>query len=318
MSTHMKDVTPKNTKSLKVVIGAIVALIVILLLIFNTISIVPTGYTGVRVRLGQVSTEPLEPGVHFAIPFIDDIKAVNNKQQDKTLEGQFWAETQERAALYYDGITITYQIQPGASAWLLAHVTDYQNNLISSSLVSSAVKTASKQLPAVDATNRGIIEPAVTLALQDSVNEKYGVDVVTIIKVVINNADFEETYKQRIADLQAAQILYQTQQFDNQRAIEVAEANATVTKTNAQAEADALLIEAQAQADANAIREESLTPIILYYEYLQRWDGRLPMVQGSDATPFIDITDMMDEDVAAGAGVPSAGTSGAAEVTTED
>lgn len=298
MTTNMKDITPKNKKKLNVVITAIVILILAAVVIFNTVFIVPTGYTGVRIRLGQVSSETLEPGVHFAIPFIDDIKNVNNKQQDKTLEGQFWAETQERAALYYDGITITYQIDPGASSWLLAHVTDYQNNLISTSLVSSAVKTASKQLPAVDATNRGIIEPAVALALQDSVNEKYGVDIVTIIKVVINNADYEESYKQRIADLQAAQILYQTQQVDNQRAIELAEANATVTKTNAQAQADALLIEAQAEADANAIREESLTSIILYYEYLQRWDGRLPMVQGDSATPFIDITDLMDEEVA--------------------
>lgn len=290
---NAKVVNPK-TNAKGWIIGVLVVLAAIII-VANGIRIVPTGYTGVRVRLGQVSSTTLNPGVHFQIPFVDQIKTVNNKQQDVTLEGQYWAETQERAALYYEGITITYQIQPGASSWLLANVTDYEHNLISTSIVSSAVKTASKQCAAIDATNRGIIEPAVTLALQDSVNEKYGPDVVTIIKVVINNADYEESYKQRIADQQAAQILYQTQQIENQRAIELAEANATVTRTNAQAEADALLIEAQAEADANRIREESLTPTVLYYEYLERWDGRLPMVQGDDATPFINITDLMDE-----------------------
>lgn len=275
----------------------VIAIIVILaIVIFNSFVIVPTGYSGVRVRLGQVSTEKLEPGINFQVPFVDQIKNVNNKQQDITLEGQFWAETEERAALYYEGITITYQIAPGASSWLLANVTDYQNNIITSSIVSSALKTASKQYPAIDATNRGIIEPAVTLALQDSVNEKYGLDKITIIKVVINNADYEESYKQRIADLQAAQIQYQTQQFENQRSIELAEANATVTRTNAQAEADALLIEAQAEADANKIREESLSPNVLYYEYLQRWDGKLPMFQGEGAMPFIDVTGLANSD----------------------
>ncbi len=286
-----KVVNDGSKKYTGLLVGIVIAVIAIILVVTG-IKIVPTGYTGVRVRLGQVSSTTLEPGVHFAIPFVDQIRNVNNKQQDVTLEGQYWAETEERAALYYEGITITYQIQPGASSWLLANVTDYQNNLITTSLVSSAVKTASKQCAAVDATNRGIIEPAVTLALQESVNEKYGSDKVTIIKVVINNADYEEQYKQRIADLQAAQIQYQTQQVENQRAIELAEANATVTRTNAQAEADALLIEAQAEADANRIREESLSPTVLYYEYLQRWDGRLPMVTDGDATPFIDITDL--------------------------
>ena len=272
MTTNMNF---KNAKVVKesgsksgvkgIVIAIIVALAVVVLLVAG-IKIVPTGYTGVRVRLGQVSSTTLAPGVHFAIPFVDQVKNVNNKQQDITLDGQYWAETQERAALYYEGITITYQIQPGASSWLLANVTDYQNNIITTSLVSSAVKTASKQCQAIDATNRGIIEPAVTLALQGSVDEKYGVDKVTIIKVVINNADYEEQYKQRIADLQAAQIQYQTQQIENQRAIELAEAEATVTRTNAQAEADALIIAAEAEADANRIREESLTPTVIYDE----------------------------------------------------
>ncbi|MCQ2466521.1 MAG: hypothetical protein MJ166_03280 [Clostridia bacterium] len=294
--TKVTDIKTGIKAPTKKILFFILIILVVLIVGFNSFVIVPTGYSGVRVRLGQVSKETLEPGVHLQIPFVDQIKSVNNKQQDVTLEGQFWAETEERAALYYEGITITYQIAPGASSWLLSNVNDYQNNLITSSLVSSALKTASKKYPATDATNRGIIEPAVTLALQDSVDEKYGVDVVTIIKVVINNADYEESYKQRIADLQAAQIQYQTQQFENQRAIELAEADATVTRTNAQAEADALLIEAQAEADANKIREESLSPIVLYYEYLQRWDGRLPMVQGEGAMPFIDVTSLMDEE----------------------
>lgn len=278
----------------KILIGIIVV-IVVLIIALNAFVIVPTGYSGVRVRLGQVSLETMNPGVHFQVPFVDQIKTVNNKQQDITLDGQFWAETEERAALYYEGITITYQIAPGASSWLLANVTDYQNNLITSSIVSSALKTASKKYPAIDATNRGIIEPAATIALQNSVDEKYGVDVITIIKVVINNADYEQSYKQRIADLQAAQIQYQTQQFDNQRSIELADAEATVTKTKAQAAADALLIEAQAEADANGILEDSLTEKVLYYEYLQRWDGRLPMVQGDGAIPFVDITSLVDD-----------------------
>lgn len=283
------DIVPSPKK--KVVITILIAIAAIIL-ISQTFTIVQTGFTGVRVRLGQISQETLVPGVHPKIPFIDQIRTVNNKQQDVTLEGQIMSETSERATIFYEGITVTYQISSGSSSWLLANVTDYKNNLITNSVVSSAVKTASKKYPAVDATNRGIIEPAITQALQESVDEKYGPDRVTIIKVVVRNADFDESYNQTIANQQAAQIAYQTQQIQNKTNIELAEAEATVRLTKAQAEADALKIEAQAEADANAVLEASLTPNVLYYEYLQRWNGQLPMVSGSDSQLFVDIGEL--------------------------
>ena len=285
----------KNTTRL-IVTGLIV--IAVLVLIGNAFKIVPTGYTGVRVRLGQVSEENIPSGIALKIPFVDSIRLVNNKQQDVTIEGQIWSETSERTALYYEGINITYRINTGRSAWLVANVNDYEHTLLTSSFVASSVKTASKQFTAIDATNRGIIEPAIAQALQASVDEKYGEDTITIIKVVVNNADYEDSYNEVIAEQQAAQIRYQTQQIENQRAIEQAEAQATVTRTSAQAEADALLIAAEAEAEANSIREESLTPNIISYETITRWDGRLPMIQtGEDGgiIPMIDMSGIYDE-----------------------
>lgn len=275
-----------------------------LILIINAFKIVPTGYTGVRVRFGQVSSESIPSGIALKIPFIESIRLVNNKQQDVIIDGQIWSETSERTALYYEGINITYRINPARSSWLVANVNDYEHTLLTSSFVSSAVKTAAKQYNSIDATNRGIIEPAIAQALQASVNEKYGEDTITIIKVVVNNADYEDSYNEVIAEQQAAQIRYQTQQIENQRAIEQAEAQATVTRTSAQAEADAMLISAEAEAEANAIREESLTPNIIRYETISRWDGRLPMIESGDGSgiiPMIDMSEIYDE---AGTTVP--------------
>lgn len=288
----------KGKFSKKWIIALIIAAAAIVL-IANSVKIVPTGYTGVRVRFGQVSAENIEPGITLKIPFVETIRLVNNKQQDITIDGQIWSETSERTALYYEGINITYRINPGRSSWLVANVNDYEHTLMTSSFVSSAVKTAAKQYNSIDATNRGIIEPAIALALQASVDEKYGEDTITIIKVVVNNADYEDSYNQVIAEQQAAQIRYQTQQIENQRSIEQAEAQATVTRTSAQAEADAMIIAAEAEAEANSIREESLTPNIIRYETISRWDGRLPMIQtGEDngIIPMIDLGDLSGTD----------------------
>ena len=290
----------KNKNTTRWIVTGLIV-IAALVMIGNAFKIVPTGYTGVRVRLGQVSEENIPSGVALKIPFVDSIRLVNNKQQDVTIEGQIWSETSERTALYYEGINITYRINTGRSAWLVANVNDYEHTLLTSSFVASSVKTASKQFTAIDATNRGIIEPAIAQALQASVDEKYGEDTITIIKVVVNNADYEDSYNEVIAEQQAAQIRYQTQQIENLRAIEQAEAQATVTITSAQAEADALLIAAEAEAEANAVREESLTPNIIRYETITRWDGRLPMIQtGEDGSiiPMIDMNGIYDDEAA--------------------
>ncbi|MBR1797235.1 MAG: hypothetical protein IJ757_04395 [Clostridiales bacterium] len=283
------------TKKTAKIIGIIAIILFVLVVAINSFKIIPTGYTGVRSRFGQISSNAIAPGIALKIPFVDNIILVNNKQQEITIEGQIWGETSERAALYYEGINITYQINPARSSWLVANVTNYERNILSSSFVASAVKTAAKQYNSIDATNRGIIEPAITQTLQTSINEKYGEDTITIIKVVVNNADYEDSYNMVIAEQQAAQIQYQTQQIENQRAIEQAEAQATVTRTTAQAQADAMIIAAEAEAEANAIREESLTPTIIQYETITRWDGRLPILgNGSDNSviPMIDVSSL--------------------------
>ncbi len=135
-------------------------------------------------------------------------------------DGQIWSETSERTALYYDGITVTYQINPEMSAWIYANVSNYKENLVTQTLVAS-IKTSSKSLTSTDATNRGIVEP---LSMQKkALDEKYGEDVVIINKVVIANTDFEDSYNKAIAEKQTAQLAYEQQQIENQKKIEAAE-----------------------------------------------------------------------------------------------
>ena len=58
----------------------------------------------------------------------------------------------------------------------------------------------------------------------------------------------------------------------------------------ARGEAESLTLVAEAKAKANKILTESLTPALLQYEALQRWDGILPKVTG-ESIPFIQIAE---------------------------
>ena len=265
----------------------------ILCLLFSfSFTIIPTGYTGVRVTFGQVEEQTLNNGFNFQIPFVQEIVLVNNKQQDiKFYDNPISSETSERNTVNFQGITVTYQINPQKSAWIFANVTNYEAGLVNESLVASAIKTTSKTLSPNDCTNRSIIEPKAKENIQKSLDEKYGTEVVYVNKVVINDASFDSEYDEKIAKKQQAQIDYETQQIENKKNIEKAEADAAVTKTNAQAKADAKVIEAQAEADANKLISDSIDENVLRNRYYDKWDGKLPTtIVGSDAATSILIT----------------------------
>lgn len=259
----------------------------ILLVFSQSFAIIPTGYTGVRITFGQIDNRTVQNGFNWKIPFVQSINQVNNKQQDISYTGQVWSETAERTVLYYEGITVTYTINPEKSAWIYANVSDYKKNLISDNLVASAIKSSSKELNSTDATNRGIIEPIAQEKIQEALDQKYGSDVVFINKVVIANTDFEESYNQAIADKQTAQLAYEKQQIENKRQIEAAEADAQVKTTQAKAEADAAVIKAQGEADANKLLNDSITDKILRQQYYEKWNGQLPNVITGDSSDII-------------------------------
>lgn len=275
------------------IVGIVVAVMLIIVAV-NSVKIIPTGYTGVRTTFGQISSNVVQSGLNFKIPFIQSINLVNNKQQDVTFDGTISSETSERNEVFFSGITVTYQINAEKSSWIYANVSNYKNNLVSESLVASALKTSSKTLTPTDVTSRNILEPLVKENIQNSLNEKYGSEVVKINKVVINNATFDEEYNDKIAQKQQAQMAYETQQIENKTAVEKAEADATVKLTQAKAEADAKLISANAEAEANRLVEESLTDNILKDKTIEKWNGELPKVTGENGM-MLDVKEIMSE-----------------------
>lgn len=302
----------------KYIIASIVAFVAVVTL-FSSIKVVKTGETGVLVRFGQVQDETLTSGVHFVIPFVDSVKKISNKQVEYTYEGQCWAESVDQTPVYYEGVSIAYQIAPSASVWLYSNVDkniiNDTSSLISPTLMGSAIKNASATLTTREVTKRASIEPLATAELQKSLNEKYGEGVITVVKLSIANADFEDSYNAVIAERQSAQIKQEQQEIENQTAIAKAEADAEAARLTAQGQADAqkiqaeadaemaiieaeakaeaIKVEADAQAEANQKLQESLTKQVITNNYIEKWNGELPAVSGSDDL-MIDVSKFVE------------------------
>lgn len=81
----------------------------------------------------------------------------------------------------------------------------------------------------------------------------------------------------------AINLKVQAQQIALQKQIEVTQAEAEAKKMEAIADGDAKsnIIRAQADAEANRLRSQSLSPALVEWTAIQKWDGRRPMVEGS-------------------------------------
>ncbi|MBR2697059.1 MAG: hypothetical protein IKE76_00555 [Clostridia bacterium] len=268
---------------MKKVLIVVALLVVIGAVVLNNITIIPTGYTGVRVKFGQVQQEPVRSGrVIVTLPFVEHVYTVNNKQQDYRIGNQIWGETDDKTPVYAADVTITYQIAPERSSWIYANVSNYTSALVSEPLVASAVKSAMVELSPGDVTNRARIEPLIQEKLTEALAAKYEAGTVYINKVVVGNMDFEPAYNEAI---QAKSIAAQEQaraSIENQTAIARAEADKKVALLRAEADAEKVRIAAQAQAEANRLIQQSLTQELIEMKKVEAWDGKLPTVMGSD------------------------------------
>lgn len=261
--------------------------------------IIPTGYTGVRTTFGQIDEQTVPQGFVWKIPFVQDIHTVNNKQQDARFSSEVWGETTNKTPVYASDIIIRYQINPASSAWIFANVSD-TDTLISQEIVASATKSAMVEMDVNDVTNRAKIEPKVKEKLIASINEAYGEDAIIILKVTINQMDFEAEYNAAIQQKSLAEQEQERQRIENQTALEKAEADKQVAITNAEAaaeakriaaeaDAEATRIAADAEAEANAKIRDSLSDEVLQAKFYETWNGELPDAMGAD-TIITDIT----------------------------
>ena len=73
------------------------------------------------------------------------------------------------------------------------------------------------------------------------------------------------------------------------QAITKAEGEATAARARARGEADSRLIKARAEAKANLLVKASASTKVLQYRALERWNGKLPVMNGGGAFPMLTL-----------------------------
>jgi regulator of protease activity HflC (stomatin/prohibitin superfamily) len=289
------------------IIGAIAAIIVIVIIAAGSWYTVDQTERGVLLRYGAV-VGVAQPGLGFKLPLIDSVEKVSVKTAtyawDKMNSYSF---DQQPADLK---ISVTLRAAPEKVGDLYAKFgrLDTAVNQVVSPVVNQQVKVVFGRYTAVKAIQeRG----ALNASIKDAITETLKYDPMIIIESVqLENIEFSQNYLHSIEQRMLAEVEVQRLQQNAERE----KVQAQITVTQATAKANAVRAEAQAQAEATRLSGEAKAsniritgeaeaaaieargkalgnnPNLVTLVQAERWNGVLPttMVPGN-ALPFVNL-----------------------------
>ena len=272
---EFKKPSPRN-------VGIIVALIVILIIVWSTFVIVPAGHRGVVLWWGSVEKRIMGEGLNFKVPIAERVIKVDVKVQPHPFK-EIDASSKEYQNVKMTGM-MNFHIDPTYVNDLYQKVgLDFADKVIDPAF-NDFVKEVVPTYPIGEILpKREEIRKRAMTKLGDNLSRYH----IIVDDIYFANIRFSPEYEGAIEAKQVAQQQVETQrQVLAQREIEAQQKVAT-----AKGEAESILVVAQGQAKANDALSRSISPILVQYKGIEKWNGILPQVSGG-AVPFIDLSKM--------------------------
>lgn len=272
----------------KKIIVTVIVILLAIIVIANCVTIVQPGHTGVVVTLGKVNETVLQEGLHFKIPFVQNVVMIDNRITKLEVDTEAFSSDLQTVDTR---LAINYRVDTSKSYSIYKNIGAGYEAVLVEPAVNEVLKAIVAQYSAEESvTNRTLI----STGLVEGLNEKLNDIGLYVTDVNIINFEFSEAYITAIEEKQVAQQELLKAETEKQTKITNAEAEAEAMKVKAEGEAEALKITASAEAEANATIAESLTEELIRYQKVDRWNGELPKVTGGSGT-FMDVSDIMTD-----------------------
>ncbi len=263
-------------------VGMFILLIIILIIAWGTFVIVPAGHRGVALWWGSVEKRIMGEGLNFKVPIAETVIKVDVKVQPHPFK-EIDASSKEYQNVKMTGM-MNFHIDPAYVNDLYQKVgLDFADKVIDPAF-NDFVKEVVPTYPIGEILpKREEIRQRAMKKLGDNLSRYH----IIVDDIYFANIRFSPEYEKAIEAKQVAQQQVETQrQVLAQREIEAQQKVAT-----AKGEAESILVVAQGQAKANDALSRSISPILVQYKGVEKWNGILPQVSGG-AIPLIDLGKM--------------------------
>jgi len=293
-------------------LGLIVLITLVLLgLVFSAWRTIRPGYVGIVFDKSAhtVITEALDPGWTIINPFTQAIQEypvtiqtyslVQNETEGSTAgDDSIKVQSKEGQQLKLD-MVIQYQVIKDEAGQLYQDWGGADMNTIQDRVVRQYTRS---QVPVVAATygweeivssKREAINSQLSRILADEFGRRHLRLISCALREVHLPTPLQQALDAKIAAQQGAErqaFALSQAQIEAEQEVAEATGHANALKAQAEGEAQATLVRARAQAEANRALAQSLSPDLIEYQQVQRWDGKLPIYTGAKSPPQLTQT----------------------------
>lgn len=252
-----------------------------------------------------INETPLEPGWAFVNPFTEyiqeypvTIQTYSMVYQGAQGDDSIKVQSKEGQQLNLD-VVIQYRVKSEEVTSLYLDWGGANMSVVEERVVRQYTRS---QVPAIAAqynweeiTSSKRIE--MSDLIRDALHEEFLRRHLELISFGIREVHLPGSLQKALNNKIQAQQEAEQQKYQ----LDQARVKAEQAEVEAQGQANAVRIRAQAEANANEILARSLTSDLIRYQQLKQWDGRLPIFQGSAATPLVDATSIVSDGLGSGA-----------------
>jgi regulator of protease activity HflC (stomatin/prohibitin superfamily) len=267
----------KQTKTIMRIILSVVAFLLVSTFVFNSCERIDAGHVGVKVnQYGDnkgVDDVVAVTGMVFYNPFTTTVYEFPTFIQHKEYknENSFVVNSKDGSEFSVSPI-MNYSVQrdkvPAIFSKYRRPLEDIEEGFLKTA-VYDAFRLATNKYTADELiSNRAVFEIEVRRLL-DGQLLKEGF----VINQFTSNLIYPETFKKSIeAKNNAVQAALRAE-----NEVKTAEAQAKIKVATANGNAQAMLTAAKAEAEANSLKQRTITPMLLQLEWINKWDGKLPV-----------------------------------------
>jgi prohibitin 2 len=264
-----------------IIVAGIVTFVVIIVILFESVVVVEAGHRGVVLYVGAVENRVLGEGIHFIIPFAEQV--IQMEVRTLKFEANASAASNDLQEVQTT-IALNYHISPSQANIIYQQLgADYADRIIAPTIQES-VKASVAKFNAEDLITKRATAKAV---IDQSIANTLSARNIVVETVFITDFKFSQAFASQVESKVVAFQKYLTEQ-NNLKAIQVV-ANQTVVQAQASARANVAKANGESQAIKIITVQLRQSPTYLQWLSINRWNGQMPYALGSGAFPFFQL-----------------------------
>ena len=275
-------------------VGLILVVVFAVIFLSSSFVVIPAGHTGVALTFGKVEDVVLQEGLHFKVPFVQKIVVVDNRIVKLDVNTEAFSKDLQTITTV---VAVNYHVGKENSQTLYKNVGMGFEEVLITPAVNEVLKAVTAKYTAVELVSS---RAEVSMLLDEGLNEKLNSYGIFINELNIINWDFSEEYINAVEAKQVAEQNLIKTRTEQEQALVIANTEAQKRIIAAEAEANEIKVLAEANAESNRIITESISELLIKYQTVAKWDGKLPTVMAGSDNMLIDIPLTNDAEQPAG------------------